>query len=93
SPEELGVLVDSVAQRVRRAAALALELGDAGMDPGTELDRDPRVASYQLTSLAPIGPADRYDLLCAPGPADRLHALDALLEDVEATQLFRLQNP
>ena len=86
-------LLRSVTQRTRRAAALALELGDDGADPSAELADDVLTASYQLASLAPIGPADAYDLLCASGPTVRLRALDDLLVHVEAAQAFRLQTP
>ena len=37
-----------------------------------------------------IGPADRYRLLAAPGPAVRLDVLDEILDDVEAMLKFRL---
>jgi len=83
----------AVVQRSRRAAALALELGDEGADPSSELSDDPLLASYQLVDLAPVGAADAFDLLVAPGPAARLAALDALLTDIEAAQAFRLQAP
>lgn len=86
-------LLRSVTQRTRRAAAMALELGDGGADPIGDLADDLLTASYQLSSLAPIGPADAYDLLCASGPTARLQALDRLLVDVEAAQAFRLQTP
>ena len=86
-------LLRSVTQRTRRAAALALELGDDGADPSAELADDVLTASYQLASLAPIGPADAYDLLCASGPTVRLRVLDDLLVHVEAAQAFRLQTP
>lgn len=86
-------LLRAVTQRTRRAAAMALELGDDGADPIGELADDLLTASYQLSSLAPVGPADAYDLLCAGGPTARLQALDRLLVDVEAAQAFRLQTP
>lgn len=82
-----------VTARARRAAALALELGDEANEPGTELADDLLTASYQLIDLAPIGSADAYDLLCSAGPLARMKALDELLVDVEAINAFRLQNP
>ena len=39
---------------------------------------------------SPIGPADRYRLLCADGPAERLDLLAECLDDVEAMLRFRL---
>lgn len=86
-------LLDAVTARSRRAAALALELGDEGNEPGAELADDVLTASYQLIDLAPIGAADAYDLLRAAGPLARLKALDELLVGVEAINAFRLQNP
>ena len=51
---------------------------------------DPLVASYHLTALAPVGPADTYRLLCAPTPAARLDGLTSALDDAEAMLRFRL---
>jgi Lon protease-like protein len=50
------------------------------------------LASYQLSALAPLGPADQQRLLEAPGPADRLLLLDTAIGDVEALLQFRLQH-
>jgi len=86
-------MLQAVTARARRAAALALELGDEGNEPGVELADDLLTASYQLIDLAPIGSADAYDLLCAAGPLARMKALDELLVGVEAINAFRLQNP
>lgn len=84
-------LVPSIA-RVRRAAALAVELGDAAGDPGADVGDDPLLATYHLVALAPIGPADSYRLLCAPSPAARLDLLDQVLDDVEPMLQFRLRS-
>lgn len=85
--------VAQITQRTRRAAALAIELGDPASDPSVDVADEPRAASYQLAELAPVGAADAYDLLCASGPRTRLDALDALLADLETVQAFRLQSP
>jgi len=84
--------VRAVVARTRRAAATALELGDDATDLGTDLSDDAHIVSYQLIDLAPIGPADAYALLAAPGPHARLLALEQVLDTVEATQAFRLQS-
>jgi Lon protease-like protein len=90
--------------RVRAARALALEVatriddpmselagGDEPVDTGDdEISDDPLLATYHLATLAPIGPADRFRLLAAPGPAARLDLLDEILDDVEAMLKFRL---
>ena len=56
----------------------------------TDISDDPLVATYHLAAIAPLGPADRYRLLAAPGPAARLAALDEILDDVDAMLKFRL---
>lgn len=83
----------AVIARTRRALARAAELGDAVPGTDLDLDDDDTLASYQLAEAAPIGPDDRYRLLCAAGPAARLQALGALLDDVDAAHQFRLLDP
>jgi Lon protease-like protein len=95
-------MVDAARIRVRAAQALALDVarrvddasGDASGTDGEvargEISEDPLLASYHLAALAPIGPADRFRLLSAPGPAARLALLDEILDDVEAMLRFRL---
>jgi Lon protease-like protein len=80
---------------IRRLAALAVELGDrssaVGDVAGDDLvDDDAVIASYQVALGAPVSSADLYDLLCAPGPLERLLAVEAMLPDVAALQQFRL---
>jgi Lon protease-like protein len=87
---DLIAAVGDLVPRVRRAAALALELGDPIADAQQEIGGDPLLAVYQLVSLAPLGDVDRYDLLCAPGPLARLELLHGRLIDVEALLRFRL---
>lgn len=92
-PDPPGLALDVAAthSRVRSALALAQQLGDVDVDPAeTEIADDPLVATYHLASLAPIGPADRYRLLAADGPKQRLDVLDEVLDDVEAMLKFRL---
>jgi Lon protease-like protein len=88
---DLALEVAASHARVRMALALANELGDIDVElDDTEIADDPLVATYHLASLAPIGPADRYRLLAADGPAQRLEQLDLVLDDVEAMLKFRL---
>lgn len=82
--------IEATLTRVRRACALATELGDSTMDASVEVADDPVLASYHLVALAPVGAADTYGLLCAAGAADRVAKLDAMLDDVEAVLQFRL---
>jgi Lon protease-like protein len=105
-PDAPGLAVHVAAShaRVRAARALAArvaEQADAAMGAGEfgvlpvdsgddEISDDPLLATYHLATLAPIGPADRFRLLAAPGPTRRLALLDEILDDVEAMLRFRL---
>ena len=82
--------IATLAQRVRRASALALELGDHGGDPGFDLDDEVELASYQLCAAAPVSSHDGYRLLGAPSALDRLTLLESMLGDLEAVLQFRL---
>lgn len=93
SSERLELHVAATSARVRRATALALELGDQVADPGSELADDPVLATFQLAHLAPLGPWDRQRLLRVPGAIERLNVLDEILDDVEALLRFRLAEP
>jgi Lon protease-like protein len=103
-PPGLAVEVAASHARVRAARSLAtrvaeqsdspMGLGELGGLPDDssdeEISDDPLLATYHLATLAPIGPADRFRLLAAPGPARRLDLLDEILDDVEAMLKFRL---
>ncbi|MEI6495271.1 MAG: LON peptidase substrate-binding domain-containing protein [Actinomycetota bacterium] len=91
-PVQVDEFIATLTQRVRRAAALAVELGDSGVDAGAPVSDDVLLASYQLVALAPIGTVDSYALLSAPGPLERLQRLDTMLDDVEAILRFRLDS-
>jgi Lon protease-like protein len=88
----LGTRVGELTGRLADVIGLAVELGDvqAGDIDLSTVDQDPLVASYHLAALSPLGPADRYRLLCAPSPAARLDLLAVALDDVEAMLRFRL---
>lgn len=66
---------------LRRAAALAREMGMVAAPLDLELSDDPVVAGYQAITAAPLGPADRQRLLAAPTLADRWALLDLLITD------------
>lgn len=88
-----GVSADTIASlrgRARRAAALAVELGDIASLPDGTLDDDPSLASFQLVAMAPVTSLDRQQLLAAPSTAARLAGLAAALDDLEQVQQFRL---
>jgi len=105
-PDPPGLAADVAASHARVRAALALSAqvvelldeqtgeltvrGEPAETGDDEISDDPLVATYHLAALAPIGPADRFRLLAAPGPAARLDLLDEILDDVEAMLKFRL---
>lgn len=82
--------VEALRDRMRGVLELAVRSGDLAEVPELEVSDDPLLASYHLAGLAPIGPADRYRLLVALSPAQRLDDLGTALDDVEAMLRFRL---
>jgi Lon protease-like protein len=72
---------DEVAGLLRRVAALRTELGEPAPPLDLDLADDLRVAGHQATALAPLGPADKQALLCAPTPARRVEMLRGMLAD------------
>ncbi len=82
--------VEALRDRMRGVLELAVRSGDLAEVPELEVSDDPLLASYHLAGLAPIGPADRYRLLVAVSPAQRLDDLGTALDDVEAMLRFRL---
>ena len=90
-PPAFGEAVAAAHERVRSTLVLASHLTDEPIEQfDTEISDDPLVATYHLAAIAPIGALDRYRLLAAPGPMDRLAALDEILDDVDAMLKFRL---
>ncbi|HSP29718.1 MAG TPA: LON peptidase substrate-binding domain-containing protein [Ilumatobacteraceae bacterium] len=83
-------LAAEVAQRLGDATGEIDHSTDQAADSDDQISDDPLLATYHLAALAPIGPADRFRLLAAPGPAARLDLLDEILDDVEAMLKFRL---
>jgi hypothetical protein len=92
SGNDVGERITRVASRVRRAAALAVELGDHAGDASSDISDGALLASYQLAALLPVGAADTYRLLAAPGPAERVTMIEEMLDDVEALLQFRLSD-
>jgi uncharacterized protein len=89
--EELQDRIWALFERI--AAARGLELGgrDHLFDRG--LADDPGKQLYALASRLPIGAADRYALLAAPSPAQRLGVLREAVETVAAMVEFQLSAP
>ena len=91
-PDDIGrflVHLAATESRVRQVHSMAVELGDLPAGLELTVSDDPILASYQLISFVPLGPADRYRLLAASDPWTRLEVLDAALDDLEATLKFR----
>lgn len=76
-----GAVPGTVVPLLRRAAALARELGMAAAPLDLELSDDPVTAGYQAMVAAPLGPADRQRMLAAPTLAERWTLIDTLLTD------------
>jgi uncharacterized protein len=87
--DELSVHIAAAHSRVTATHRLASELGEVAPDADLSISDDPVLATYHLAALAPIGAADRYRLLSAPSPSDRLDLLDEVLDDVDAVLKFR----
>lgn len=76
-------------QLLRRTLALASELGYGAAPTSLDLSDDPRAGSFQLCSVAPIGPLDRQQLLAADSTAARIDRFVELVGD--AATLYELQ--
>ena len=74
-------VIDDAIRSLSETLALAQTLGFEG-GPLPVIDRrDPSAASFVLSSVSPLGPPDRHDLLCASGAADRFSLLGRRLAD------------
>lgn len=93
-PDELADLdpqryADAVAL-LRRTLALASELGLSTAAATAELGDDPAVGSFQLATLAPVGPLDKLALLRAPSAAARIDLVHRALQEVAEVLDLRL---
>jgi len=80
---ELGNRLEVLERSVRRVAALACELGLAGLPDDLEFADDLSLRSHQLAVVAPIGALDRQRLLACAGPDLRTAVLADLLDEQE----------
>jgi Lon protease-like protein len=69
------VLLSNAEKAVRRALALQAELDEPAAPATIELDADPERAAWELASYAPLGPADKQEILEAPTWQERLSML------------------
>jgi Lon protease-like protein len=75
---------------VRRALALASELGESNAVTTFELQGSPLEKLWQLAVLAPLGPTDRQRLLACEDPGPRCTLLGELVRDVTELLAFRM---
>jgi uncharacterized protein len=93
--EESGDIDQTQIDRLRAHLLVLAELAGGGTESiqelaDLELSCEPSRLSYQLSTLAPIGAADRQRLLVCASPQIRLDALESILGDVEAVFRFAL---
>ena len=82
---------DAVVARLRRSLALAAELGISTAPATLELEGESEAILWQACSFAPLGAADRYELLCCVGAPQRTTALLRMLDDAIDTFSHRLR--
>jgi Lon protease-like protein len=70
-----------VVTTLRRALALASELGEPAAGATVAFHDDPVVASYQASAVAPVSVIDRLRLLSAPSAEARVALLGELLDE------------
>ena len=73
--------VDACISALRTCLALRSELGEDLAPATIEFADEPRAALWQACAVAPIGPADDYDLLACDGAAQRVALLRSLIDD------------
>ena len=87
-------LLDELAGLVSEARSLALRLqsgplaqAEAEASGRVDLGRDPSLAAYRAAAMAPLGPLDRFEVLCTPAAGERLAVVHRLVAD--AAELLR----
>jgi uncharacterized protein len=73
--------LEVVVGKTRRALALCAELREPAPPATVEVSDDAATCTFELASLAPLGPSDRQRLLAAPSAGARMALLDELLDD------------
>ena len=75
---------------VRRAYALASELGADTSSVDLDLPAAPDAAAWRIGSLLPLGAHDRHRLLEAEGPEERLELAERLIDETVEMLTMRL---
>jgi Lon protease-like protein len=84
---------EELLRSARRVLALASELGLPAGDATTGFADDPRLGTFQVAALSPLGPLDRQRVLGTDGSAERCRLLGDLLADEEQLLRYRLNPP
>jgi len=93
-PDETGdevasAIINTLSARVQELNEIVGEVTGTRPPERPETVSDQRLAVYQLASIAPLGPADRYRVLLAASLAARVTVLDDALDDAMAGWEFR----
>lgn len=91
TPERIGEVIDRILalfEKVAEAGGGRLPADVLAVD--AETADDPARHVYALAARVPMGPADRYALLCAPTLSDRVDALLDAVDNVTAMVEFGL---
>lgn len=70
-----------VRARLRRVLGHRRQLGDPAVDATVELTDDPRLGSFQVAAVSPLGPADQQRVLATGATMGRLALLERLLDE------------
>ncbi len=72
-------------RQFRRVTALAAEVGQDPYPVGLKVSDDPKLGSFQMAALSPLGSFDRQKLLCAERVMQRMTMLGGMLGEAEDT--------
>lgn len=84
---QLGALVSEARSLARRLEIAPGPQHEAAEVVPVDVGRDVSQASYRAAALAPLGPLDRYEVLCTPGAGRRLAVAHRVVAD--AVELLR----
>lgn len=81
---------EEVAARLRRVLAMRAELGEPAPPATRGVTPDPVLGTFQVATLADLGPMDKQRLLAAADVSERLEVLVEALDDLSDALAFRL---